>query len=313
MHHRASPDVTTDVLGSGSHSLAAPRSASGSPPLDNEAAGACQEILMMNLGLGLTIFLMRFRMVCRLAIETPLSVRDEGGCGVSASIVERFRVIDTDTHLVEPPDLWTSRMSSRWGDLVPRVVGTRPTSEEAWFIGDQRVAPVGVGRPGRMARVSRPTIPRRWSDADPRTWEAKARLARMDEYGIFAQVLYPNVALFNSALLQEADDLSLPLELLRAYNDYQTDWASAAPDRLLPMTCAAVLGSPGHDRRRWTRCAAAGHRGIVFSQDPGAFGLPGLTDRLLGPDVGGGPGDGPAGQLPHRVGRHVAAGQRRPS
>ena len=31
----------------------------------------------------------------------------------------------------------------------------------------------------------------------------------MDEYGIFAQVLYPNVALFNSALLQEADDLRL--------------------------------------------------------------------------------------------------------
>ena len=30
-------------------------------------------------------------------------------------------IIDTDTHVVEPPDLWTSRVASKWGDLVPHV------------------------------------------------------------------------------------------------------------------------------------------------------------------------------------------------
>jgi hypothetical protein len=35
----------------------------------------------------------------------------------------RHRVIDGDQHVTEPPDLWTSRMSSRtWGEWVPRVV-----------------------------------------------------------------------------------------------------------------------------------------------------------------------------------------------
>ena len=54
-----------------------------------------------------------------------------------------------------------------------------------------------------------PDHPKRWQDADPATWDAKLRLQKMDEYGIHAQVLYPNVALFNSALLVESDDVNL--------------------------------------------------------------------------------------------------------
>jgi hypothetical protein len=32
-------------------------------------------------------------------------------------LAEEFQVVDTDTHIIEPYDLWTSRMSVRkWGD-----------------------------------------------------------------------------------------------------------------------------------------------------------------------------------------------------
>jgi predicted TIM-barrel fold metal-dependent hydrolase len=200
---------------------------------------------------------------------------------VAASIVDRIQVIDTDTHLVEPPDLWTSRMSSRWGDLVPHVLWDDAFEEEAWFIGDQRVAPVASAAQAGWPEFP-PDHPRRWSDADPGTWDAKARLGRMDEYGIHAQVLYPNVALFNSAMLKEADDLALTLDFLQAYNDYQTEWSSVAPDRLVPVT-SLPFWNLAATLEEMARCAAAGHRGIVFSQDPGAFGLPVLTDRYWDP------------------------------
>ena len=36
-------------------------------------------------------------------------------------LFQRYRVIDVDTHLTEPPDLWTSRVSSKWGEAVPHV------------------------------------------------------------------------------------------------------------------------------------------------------------------------------------------------
>jgi uncharacterized protein len=51
-------------------------------------------------------------------------------------------VVDTDTHVTEPADLWTSRMSrTKWGDLIPHVLPLKddPT-REAWFIGDRRAA-----------------------------------------------------------------------------------------------------------------------------------------------------------------------------
>jgi uncharacterized protein len=200
---------------------------------------------------------------------------------VSTELVDQIRVIDTDTHLVEPPDLWTSRMSSKHGDLVPHVEWDPAEGEEAWYIGGQRLAPVAGSAMAGWAEYP-PDHPKTWAEADPATWDAPLRLKKMDEYGIHAQVLYPNVALFNSAVLVESDDLGLTLEYLRAYNDFQTDWASAAPDRLLPMTSlpfwdlAATLAE-------LERCAAKGHRGVVFSQDPSAFGLPGLSDRHWDP------------------------------
>jgi predicted TIM-barrel fold metal-dependent hydrolase len=199
----------------------------------------------------------------------------------ATDIVDEIEVIDTDTHLVEPPDLWTSRMSSSWGDLVPHVLWDDDHEEEAWFIGGQRVTSVGAAAQAGWPEFP-PDHPRRWTDADPATWEPTARLARMDEYGIHAQVLYPNVALFNSASIQQYADDEFQLAMVKAYNDYQTEFCSVAPDRLVPVT-SLPFWSLEETLAEIERCAAAGHRGIVFSQDPSAFGLPQLTDRHWDP------------------------------
>ena len=172
-------------------------------------------------------------------------------------------------------------MSSKWGDLVPHVEWDDNAGEEAWFIGGTRLAAVGGAAMAGWSEYP-PNHPKRWSDTDPATWDPSLRLKKMDEYGIHAQVLYPNVALFNSSMLVEADNRALTLEYLRAYNDYQTDFASVAPDRLLPMTSLPFWDLEA-TLAEIERCAALGHRGIVFTQDPSAFGLPALTDRHWDP------------------------------
>jgi uncharacterized protein len=197
-----------------------------------------------------------------------------------SAAIDEIQIIDADTHLVEPPDLWTSRLPAHFGDLIPHVKWDPDVGEEAWFIGDQRMAPVASAAQAGWPEFP-PDHPRRWSDADPVTWDPKLRLGRMDQYGIHAQILYPNVALFNSALLKDVGE-GLPLAFMQAYNDYQTDFASVAPDRFLPMTSLPFWDLEA-TLAEIERCAAAGHRGIVFSQDPSAFGLPGLTDRHWDP------------------------------
>ncbi|HEX8581457.1 MAG TPA: amidohydrolase family protein, partial [Acidimicrobiales bacterium] len=196
--------------------------------------------------------------------------------------MDDIRVIDTDTHLVEPPDLWTTRMPSKWQDMVPHVRWDEENQEEAWFIGAERVTSVaGAAQAGW--REFPPDHPPRWEDADPATWEPKARLARMDEYGIHAQVLYPNVAMFNSDTVQGAvRDAGFQLCMIQAYNDYQTEFSATAPGRFVPVTSLPFWDLQA-TLDEIERCAAMGHRGIVFSQAPSAFGLPELTDRFWDP------------------------------
>jgi hypothetical protein len=50
-------------------------------------------------------------------------------------------IIDTDSHIIEAPDLWTARMSkSKWGDSIPTVRWDEKTQMEAWFVGGKRFA-----------------------------------------------------------------------------------------------------------------------------------------------------------------------------
>jgi predicted TIM-barrel fold metal-dependent hydrolase len=195
--------------------------------------------------------------------------------------LDEIGIIDIDTHVVEPPDLWTSRMSSKWGDLVPHVAWDPEAEEEAWWVGDTRLG--AAGSPAMAGWHEYPPFhPRRLADADPATWDAQPRLALMDHYGIRAQLLYPNVAVFDAKSILEMKDTELQLAMIRAYNDFLTDFSSSAPDRFIPIT-ALPFWDLELTLAEIERCAALGHKGITFTQDPSYFGLPGLTERFWDP------------------------------
>jgi uncharacterized protein len=191
--------------------------------------------------------------------------------------VDEIRVIDVDTHVIEPYDLWTSRVSTeRWGDLVPHVV-RNDQGVDHWYSGDTwlglAAGPAQVGWP-EYPPLKPPTM----DDAAPYTYLAPERLKKMDEYGIYAQILYPNVSGFGAGKFTAMADADLRYQLIKAYNDYLVDWSSADPNRLLP-----VMATPFWDIdlsiTEMERCREMGHRGLIFSQAPQAFGQPSLGDR----------------------------------
>jgi len=61
-------------------------------------------------------------------------------------VVVRELIIDADSHITEPPDVWTSRVPSKYHDDVPQVV--RQGTADTWVLKGQRLAPVGVTAPG---------------------------------------------------------------------------------------------------------------------------------------------------------------------
>ena len=105
-----------------------------------------------------------------------------------ATIVDEIPIIDSDTHVIEPADLWTSRLSTeRWGTLVPHVRWDDETAEEVWYFGDKKIYAAGLAA-GADARV--PPALRALADADPRTYDAHA--TRAHGQSASSRRLYPH-------------------------------------------------------------------------------------------------------------------------
>ena len=58
-----------------------------------------------------------------------------------SDMFDRYEVIDVDTHMTEPPNVWTDRASSKCGDRVLHVV--RMGKVDMWMIGDEPLLPRG--------------------------------------------------------------------------------------------------------------------------------------------------------------------------
>ncbi|WP_157218475.1 amidohydrolase family protein [Flavisphingomonas formosensis] len=194
----------------------------------------------------------------------------------------QYRIIDVDTHVVEPYDLWTSRVSSKYGDAVPHVKQDAETGTDYWYFGDKRAG--GAGSPAMAGWHEHPPFhPKTLGEAERYTWDAVERLKVMDDYGIQAQVLFPNVIFFDAKTLLKLDSANLMLDCIKAYNDWQTDYASIAPDRFLPQTILPFWDLD-ETLKELERGKRMGHRGLVFTSEPHFFAQPKLTsphwDRL---------------------------------
>jgi len=91
-------------------------------------------------------------------------------------------------------------------------------------------------------------------------------------------VLYPNVGGFGSQSFLGLKDPELMLACVRAYNDFITEWAGEAPERLLPVT-ALPFWDIGESIKEIQRCAEAGHRSVLFPSQPQDFGCTPLGSK----------------------------------
>jgi predicted TIM-barrel fold metal-dependent hydrolase len=193
---------------------------------------------------------------------------------MAQGLFERFRVVDTDTHITEPPDVWTSRVASKWGDLVPHV--KRVEGRDLWIVGGEPGTPPGMvtmaGFDGTF-----PDCPQTWEALPESAYDPHARLRHMDAEGIFAEVLYPNVGGFGSGGFLRLKERDLMLECVRAYNDFLIDWTRADTSRLIPVM-ATPFWDVGETVREIERCAALGHKAVLFGSQPQDFGEPTLGD-----------------------------------
>jgi len=209
------------------------------------------------------------------------------------SAIREMKVVDADSHVIEPPDLWRSRMSSKWGDLIPHVrrdssravhtvLGPNdppPPVADTWFVGDTPLFKAGAAAMAGWHEHA-PQHPLTFDEFNPYSTDPSLRLKQMDEYGIESAVLYPNLNMFVSAsYLGPQVDASLRLETVQAYNDYiAEEWIAVAPGRYIGMANLPFWDIEA-TKAEIERCASLGHKGLIFSQHPENYGLPPLDNK----------------------------------
>ena len=146
----------------------------------------------------------------------------------------RRPIIDADTHITEPTDLWTSRLSHKWGDRVPHVAYNAEWGCDCWLVGNRWLHPVGYYNWAGW-KEHQPSFPPTLEESIAAGWDPRERLKMMDAHGIHAQVLFPNSIGFETQAFIGLAEPNLTLDCVRAYNDFQTEFASVARDRLVPI------------------------------------------------------------------------------
>ena len=115
-------------------------------------------------------------------------------------------------------------------------------------------------------------------DVHVASYDMQARLEVLDRFGIYAQLIYPNVAGFGNERFLKIDDSDLRQACAMIYNDAMAEIQSDTGGRILPMALMPWWNIE-HCVAEVERAAEMGLRGVVMCSDPDSIGLPDLAEE----------------------------------
>ncbi len=173
-----------------------------------------------------------------------------------------FRLVSADSHIAEPPDLWTTRIDRQFRDRAPRLVSNE--RGDAYVIDEN----ANIGGPlGLMATKAKYTDPEarfgmegRWCDVPEGAYDPTARAAELDREGMDAEIIYTSTGLTFFAL----EDPEFRQACFRAFNDWLAEHCGGAPKQLFGV---AMIDTEDVDRSvaELERCVGMGLRGAMIS------------------------------------------------
>ena len=202
-------------------------------------------------------------------------------------------IISTDDHLVEPADVWSSRLPERYREIGPHIVyapvdstpildgagyiekpGTEGKPAAWWFYEDHRYSIkrliAAAGYPAEEITTDGVT----YDEMRPGCWQPQARLDDMTMNHVEASLCFPNYPRFAGQIFLNAKDKDLAKLCVEAYNDFQVEeWCAGSGGRLIPL-CIVPLWDVELAAAETLRNAQRGVHAICFSELPHHLKLP---------------------------------------
>ena len=172
-----------------------------------------------------------------------------------------FKLVSADSHVAEPPDLWTTRLDRRFRDRAPHLVST--DSGDAFVIGEVHRGS-GIGLLATKRKYADPDarfgFEGRWADVPEGAYDPAVRSAELDREGMEAELLYTTHGLG----LFGVKDHEFRDACMRAFNDWLAEHCSGAPKRLFGVAMITTEDID-HSVAELERCVEAGLRGAMVS------------------------------------------------
>ncbi len=209
------------------------------------------------------------------------------------------RLISVDDHVLEPPDLWWSRLPRDVRERGPHVRRERGVLLDAlygrWSSGndgewsdvwyyDDMVRPLqrGLAQSGYYDEETSRQIT--YEDVLPGSYQRDARLFEMDRNHTDVSMCFPSISRFCGQTFLDRKDKDIARLCVEAYNDWMIDeWCGdTIPVRLVPLTLVPLWGAE-LAAAEVRRCAAKGSHSVSFPEAPPALGLPSIYSDYWDP------------------------------
>jgi predicted TIM-barrel fold metal-dependent hydrolase len=192
--------------------------------------------------------------------EHTVSARTQGRPPVN------FPILDADTHINEPPDLWEKRMPAKFADRAPRLVG-RDNGSMAWNFETRQMTVTPLVNAVGTSPVQWTLFGRGYEGLRPGAWDPAARLEDMAIDMVGIHVLFPTYVLAGGAAFSKTDR-EYQIACVRVYNDWIAEFASYAPDRFIAVGLTPTTGVDDMIQEAKRVSKLGGIRGLLLTSWP---------------------------------------------
>ena len=143
-----------------------------------------------------------------------------------------LRLLSADNHIVEPPDLWTSRIEAKYRDRAPRLVSGETAD---WYVveDNRSIGSLGTAtHAGERYQTDRPyeiSLEDRWANVRPGGYDPHEAIKDMELDGVEGAVLFPTRGVGGIWRLEDSGLLSA---ICHTYNDWIAEFCRPYPEKL---------------------------------------------------------------------------------
>ena len=183
---------------------------------------------------------------------------------VAGTVADVGLVVDADSHVLEPADLWSTYLEPQYRDRAIRI--EEVNGVETLIMGEQPIlAGTLAGLGGvHLDRMRIFTDGLRYRDGcPPASYDPAARLALYRDWGVSAGLVFPTIGI----LPFPSDDPDLVSAYCRAYNRWQADFAAGTEGRALSVAHLNLTDLDGAVQElEW--CIEHGFKAVFLPPEP---------------------------------------------